>query len=285
MRYLLTTVALAFMSTYSYAQQYFKDGTKWKTELSGINSDGNGPHITSSNSYVWLDGEETVDGYQAMKMYCSEENKSEKNLYAYIRTEGDKVFFLPAGIDGASWYLMYDFGLKVGDECYVYDASNFDYYPSMHPSYIKCVGIEENAENGITSIIVQKRYEDGERVNETFVWYKGLSSELGVIYNNTIDMVGIDTRLTEVTCDGKVVFKNKTTGIEATKVGKVKVTVNGLDVSVANIEKPCQIALFSFDGRLLNRIVAKTNTANLTLPGYGIYILQVGGHIQKVVAK
>lgn len=287
MRYLLTTVAMALMplmSMVASTKQYFKDGTKWKTLLSGITSDENGPYTTSSYSYVWLDGEETVDGYQALRMYCSDENESENNLYAYIRTDGDKVYFRPAGIADAPWYLMYDFGLNVGDECYVYDASNFDYYPSMHPSYIKCIGLEEDNATGLTSMIVEKHYEEGDPVKPTFVWYKGLASNLGVLYNNTIDLVGLDTRLVEVTCDGNVVYKSETTAVDHVDAGELKATVNGLDVTIEGVNPSDRIALFATDGKLLRQFTAEASTALLTLPGHGMYILKVGGLTKKVVA-
>ena len=119
MRNIFLLIAFTIMPMLVTAQTYFKDGTTWKTRLCGTLSAYNTVYY---NTYAKLNGTETVDGHQALKLFYYEETKPEPQLYAYIRTDGDKVYFKPANAAEDTWYLMYDFGLKAGESCEVYSA-------------------------------------------------------------------------------------------------------------------------------------------------------------------
>lgn len=113
-----TMLVLAFAPTLMNAQTFFTVGTSWKTELWNMEPD---PKIYIQ--IVSLDGTETIDGYTSMKMYSEYENDAtSRKLVAYIRTNGDKVFFMNPETKTKAWYLMYDFGLKAGEGCYVYSC-------------------------------------------------------------------------------------------------------------------------------------------------------------------
>ena len=83
-----------------------------------------------------------------MKLFYYEETKPEPQLYAYIRTDGDKVYFKPANAAKDTWYLMYDFGLKVGESCEVYSAWNIDNYPNLKESHITCLDVQKDENSG-----------------------------------------------------------------------------------------------------------------------------------------
>ena len=110
MRNIFALIAFTIMPMLATAQTYFKDGTTWETRLCGTQSADN---TVYNNTYAKLNGTETVDGHQVLKLFYYEEAKPEPQLYAYIRTDGEKVYFKPANAAKDTWYLMYDFGLKV----------------------------------------------------------------------------------------------------------------------------------------------------------------------------
>lgn len=279
MRNIFTLIAFAMMPMLATAQTYFKDGTTWKTRLGSTLSADNTIYY---NTYAKLNGTETVDGYQALKLFYYEEAESEPQLYAYIRTDDDKVYFKPANAAKDTWYLMYDFGLKVGESCEVYSAWNIDNYPNLTESSIKCLDIQKDENSGFAKMLLKEYYEGFDC--GTFVWYKGLSSELGLLWNNGCGVDGIGRKLMEVSYNGDVIYSDNTTNVENVSTGGLKTSVSGKNVTITNISKPERVELFSADGKLVKELVVGKETANIILPANGIYILKIGGQTTKIVA-
>lgn len=260
MRYLILLFTFILMPVISSAQTYFKDGTNWKMRICG-------DPPSESEEEVYLNGTETVDGYEALKLFWVDEYNSHPGVYLYIRTDGDKVYFKPADFKDADWYLLYDFGLKVGEGCYVYDASYLKNYPKIGKEYIKCVGIDKEANSGLTAMTMQLQHE---LYNGTeFVWYKGLSSELGVLYNLHIDYDGRGSRLLEASYKGDIIYSYTPTNTAKVRTDELSVSTNGLCVTVTGIDTPSEMAIFSADGKLINRLSVNSSYANITLPEAG----------------
>lgn len=76
MRNIFLLIAFTIMPMLVTAQTYFKDGTTWKTRLCGTLSAYNTVYY---NTYAKLNGTETVDGHQALKLFYYEETKPEPN--------------------------------------------------------------------------------------------------------------------------------------------------------------------------------------------------------------
>lgn len=282
MRNLFTTIVFALLPMLAFAQSYFKDGTTWETTLSEVGP-GNGDNAQKESvCTVTLNGAERVDGYDALRMYQSDDRSPEPKLYAYVRCEGDKVMIKPCGVENAKWYLMYDFGLAVGEGCYVYGAWDFCEDREPCKTYMECVAIEQDAASGLTAMTVREVYKGFDE--GTFVWYKGLSSKMGVLYNNGLGLDGIGRMLTKAVCDGKTVYSRQTTGVGAVEHDAFKAVVNGLHVDVTNIAAPCQVALYAADGKLIESSFAGGGSARLLLPAYGVYVLKVGERTLKIVA-
>ena len=279
MRNIFLLIAFTIMPMLVTAQTYFKDGTTWKTRLCGTQSADN---VVYYNTYAKLNGTETVDGHQALKLFYYEEAKPEPQLYAYIRTDGDKVYFKPANAAKDTWYLMYDFGLKVGESCEVYSAWNIDNYPNLKESHITCLDVQKDENSGFDKMLVQESLEGIDCGN--FVWYKGLSSDLGLLWNNGCGIDGIGRNLMEVTYNGEVIYSNNTTSVENVATGGLKISVSGKNVAVTNISKQERVELFSADGKLVKELVVERGAANIILPTNGIYILKIGGQTTKIVA-
>lgn len=270
-------LAMAMLPVLAMAQSYFVDGTKWKTRTYPCCSlDGDGSvYITT------LEGEETIDGYTALKMYSeSEDDPSSRTLKAYIRTDGDKVYFRKANSEITEWRLMYDFGLKEGEGCYVYALNRSE---DIRPrSYIKCVGVSRDAGSQL-DVMTLEEYDD--ETCESFVrhgkWFKGLASELGVEYNNYFELDGGGTMLIEAQYGGDTVYEWTPTSISGTTAPALGARVDGNTLTVTNIASPCRVQLFAADGTLVGSIAAN-GSARITLPGKGMYVLKVGGKTMKI---
>ena len=150
-----TMLVLAFAPALMNAQTFFKEGTSWKTERWNSEFD---PKIHIQ--IVSLDGTETIDGYTSMKMYSEYENDAtSRKLVAYIRTDGDKVFFMNPETKSKAWYLMYDFGLKAGEGCYVYSCEFTNAEGEPLRSYVMYTGTN-TTENGLTAMELKEYYDE-----------------------------------------------------------------------------------------------------------------------------
>lgn len=108
------TLVLLLISVAMNGQLYFKDGMKWCTKVGY-------PYYydTSKVEVVTLEG---TDEDGCLKMYCFyDDNISEKKMIALIKTEDEKAYFKFDDSETSQWYLMYDFGLNVGEGCYIYN--------------------------------------------------------------------------------------------------------------------------------------------------------------------
>lgn len=270
---------LAFAPTLMNAQTFFKEGTSWKTERWNMEFD---PKIHIQ--IVSLDGTETIDGYASMKMYSEYENDAtSRKLVAYIRTDGDKVFFMNPETKSKAWYLMYDFGLKAGEGCYVYSCEFTNAEGEPLRSYVMYTGTN-TTESGLTAMEV-KEYCD-ETCNEYFgseKWLKGLASSRGVLLNSSFALDGMGSSLLlESSNNNTLLYSRNSTQVTDIEGAELKVTVNGLSVEVSGIKSPCRLTVYSPDGALLQSKMAEAGNTKLTLPKKGIYLLKVGDKERKI---
>lgn len=116
MKRLVISIAMVVLPMLIFGQECFTNGTEWKMMIRSIEY-----QPKTSFEISKLDGMVNINGYDAFKMYSEYENKPDsKTLLYYVRTENDKVFFKLPDDDSEEWYLMYDFGLAVGEGCYIY---------------------------------------------------------------------------------------------------------------------------------------------------------------------
>ena len=282
MKYLL--LVLSFVAQSVLAQSYFKDGTKWKTSYYGYAQESSVP--TYMFEIDELDGYEIVDGYEALKMYHTHSDKpSERNLNLYIRTEGDKVYFKYASGENSDWYLMYDFGLKEGEGCYVYSPFYSD-DKVPYKSYIKVTGFDTDEQTKMTLIRLNE-YKDetcSTEYSEEGAWIKGLSSLLGVDSPGGFGLGGTPLlQLEEVSYEDNVVYKASTTGIQNTQDHTFKVAIEGNKLHITNIDVPSKVTLYTVDGAICKQIMSNSNCADIVVPSNGTYILKVGDKSKKVV--
>lgn len=262
-------------------QLHFKDGMEWKTLLSGTTE----PIPTTALETVTLKGDTTVNGFKAMKMYVqtvSETHNSGKELAAPIRTEGEKVYFYHDS-ETPEWLLLYDFGLKPGEGCYVhYLPTGSNRIPFR--SYVKCVSLGKDNDSGWDTMTLEEYETDScETSLGSGIWFKGLGAEHGVLGNSRFDCAGLATVLIEASLDGKVIYKKKNAGIAEISGTGLSIRVDGLNLTVSGADGEC-ISLYSDNGTLAGNFRPKDGKACITLPGKGIYILRAGDKSRKIMA-
>lgn len=181
-------------------ENYFTEGMEWTSDL----------YDTSTPDLYW--GTQTVYGKQltsegktvlGLYMYHNQ-NKDESTLIAYVRNEDNKVSFCRPG--SSEWYLMYDWGLKVGDTCVVYNPLTDD---STQSSTLRCTEIKESQGVGNWKLMTMEVIGE-DNSNPTGIWICGLSSAMGILYNNTFGLDGSGAVLKEVKKDGLVIYTNET---------------------------------------------------------------------------
>ena len=278
-------LALMMFPMLAAAKNYFVEGMKWETLLTSMVN----PYPTYSLVYDVIDGEETVAGYTAMKLYEYEYDYGEDShkLKAYLRTEGDKVYFLNPQIDAEKWFLLYDFGLKKGDGCYIYNGGYVS-GDSNEPykSYIECTDIIMNNDYGFSVMCLEEGKSPdvvGTKLATHGVWIKGIGAVTGLLYNNRFETQGgPGTRLVSAKMYNKVVYNSEWTSIDDASMGSIEVKTDGLSIMVENIEIPTILALYSSDGFCLCRKSVQSGNTEFVVPTDGLYLLKIGNVTKKI---
>lgn len=200
----------------------------------------------------------------------------------YVRTEGDRVYFLPDS-ESTEWMLLYDFGLDVDGECEVAIPSfrwSDDYTPHIAP--VRCIDKGDAADfDNLPSITLADASIELGKASYEGTWLLGIGSVAGVEYGTYFCMDGIGGELWKVTlADETVVYHNKTLGIAdvAACDGCPEVTVSGRTITV-KADEPARI--YGIDGRSLGAAPAGT----FSVASAGCYIVATRTGATKVMVR
>lgn len=272
MKRLVISIAMAVLPMLIFGQECFTNGTEWKMMIKSIE-----PQPKTSIEISKLDGMVNIDGYEAFKMYSEYENKPDsKTLLYYVRKENDKVFFKLPDDDSEEWYLMYDFGLAVGEGCYIYNPTFTISFKKLYKTYLKCISITKD-ETSDNTIMGMEEYKDDtfELLRGEGEWIKGISSTLGINYNTGFGMTGGEFRLIEVKNGDRVFYSDNTTSISKVSNAPLRYRVDGLNINLSGTEVSDKIQVYYTNGALLGNFTAKGNSINISVPNSGMYILKI----------
>lgn len=279
MNRLFLLVVATMMTIQANSQTYFQKGMRWTTQISSTST----PEATLTIETDTIEKDTVADGFQAMVLRRSYDRLMEDERLL-IRTDGDKVLFKMLDAKDGEWYLLYDFGLREGDGCYVYAPYGEG---QLNKMFVKCVetNASDAAYGGLSTLLVEEYEEETSQVSYgKGIWLKGLSAAQGLLYCNGFDLDGRGTILLEAAADGQVLYKRNATSVQQI-IDQSSVRTQGLQVYVSKLQTGSQVFLYSTDGRLLGRTFASGNEAHLTLPKAGVYLLKAGGQTTKLLAR
>ncbi len=272
MKRIVISIAMAILPMLIFGQECFTNGTEWKMMIRSIEY-----QPKTSFEISKLDGMVNIDGYEAFKMYSEYENKPDsKTLLYYVRKENDKVFFKLPDDNSEEWYLMYDFGLAVGEGCYIYNPTFTINDKELYKTYLKCISITKDETSGNT-IMGMEEYKDDtfELLRGEGEWIKGISSTLGINYNTGFGMTGGEFRLIEVKNGDRVFYSDNTTSISKVSNAPLRYRVDGLNINLSETEPGDNIQVYYTNGALLGNFTANGNSINISVPNSGMYILKI----------
>ena len=272
MKRLVISIAMAILPMLIFGQECFTNGTEWKMMIRSIEY-----QPKTSFEISKLDGMVNINGYDAFKMYCEYENKPDsKTLLYYVRKENDKVFFKLPDDDSEKWYLMYDFGLAVGEGCYIYNPTFTISFKKLYKTYLKCISITKD-ETSDNTIMGMEEYKDDtfELLRGEGEWIKGISSTLGINYNTGFGRTGGEFRLIEVKNGDRVFYSDNTTSISKVSNAPLRYRVDGLNINLSGTEVSDNIQVYYTNGALLGNFTANGNSIDISVPNSGMYILKI----------
>ena len=272
MKRLVISIAMVVLPMLIFGQECFTNGTEWKMMIRSIEY-----QPKTSFEISKLDGMVNINGYDAFKMYSEYENKPDsKTLLYYVRTENDKVFFKLPDDDSEEWYLMYDFGLAVGEGCYIYNPTFTISFKKLYKTYLKCISITKD-ETSDNTIMGMEEYKDDtfELLRGEGEWIKGISSTLGINYNTGFGMTGGEFRLIEVKNGDRVFYSDNTTSISKVSNAPLRYRVDGLNINLSGTEVSDNIQVYYTNGALLGNFTANGNSIDISVPNSGMYILKI----------
>lgn len=257
----------------------FQPGLTWYVEVSGI-IDG---ILTESRTIFYLADEKSVDGYTEMNLYSFDENKiGPHKLTCTVRVDGDKVWGYDKKTD--EWLLCYDFGLKEGEGCYIYNFPDYRYNNNSFSTYIECMEITQDSQNPELTVLKLREYssKDLSWWTEIGRWIMGIGGSGGVLENNRFDGIGGGSSLLEASIDGRVIYHVSNSGVETTEIlDNISVNINNkpyimdVPVNAKNLE------VYSVDGKLM-QVCPVAKCVTLTLPAGQSYILKAGKASKKL---
>lgn len=269
---------LAFISLSMNSQNLFTDGMKWRTLIYGTHEH----EVVNSIEIVTI--EKTLDE-NCFNMYRSyEDNTSDRELIAVIKTEESKVYFTPNGFKSSEWYLLYDFSLKPGEGCFIYNPLTFTEDSKPYKTYVKCIGIDEKF-NEDWSLLRLEEYTDKSCLNliGNGSWIKGLSSLNGILYNNRFGVDGFSSFLLEVSDNERVLYSNIPSGIlETTDTSIPNIKVDGLDLYISVNDDICG-SIFSQAGVHIGDYKFSKAPTHIKLSNRGVYILKLENTSKKIL--
>jgi len=134
------------------------------------------------------------------KVYCADSQKygdTELHYYGAMREEGKKVWLVPDGKWGDDRELLFDFGLKKGDEAEVAGCT------------VKVVGSDSIISEGRKyRRLTLHQMEQGRDTRRTCHWTEGIGSDCGIVYPLPWDAAD-KSRL--VVCDGDISIYDQST--------------------------------------------------------------------------
>ena len=272
MKRIVISIAMAILPMLIFGQECFTNGTEWKMMIRSIEY-----QPKTSFEISKLDGMVNIDGYEAFKMYSEYENKPDsKTLLYYVRKENDKVFFKLPDDNSEEWYLMYDFGLAVGEGCYIYNPTFTISFKKLYKTYLKCISITKD-ETSDNTIMGMEEYKDDtfELLRGEGKWIKGISSTLGINYNTGFGRTGGEFRLIEVKNGDRVFYSDNTTSISKVSNAPLRYRVDGLNINLSGTEPGDNIQVYYTSGALLGNFTAKGNSIDISVPNSGMYILKI----------
>ena len=270
---------LIFIPLLMNSQNYFTDGMRWRTQISGTHK----PEIVTLIEVVTI--EKTMND-NCFYMYRSYENgPHNKELIALIKTEESKVYFQLEKSNSSEWYLLYDFNLKPGDGCFVYSPFTSYQNPTPYKTYVKCIGIEENFEHKDWRLLQLEEYQDAScsKLIGNGTWIKGISSLNGVLYNNRFGVDGVNSLLLDVSDNNKIIYSHQQTAIsELTDTLIPNIRIQGLDVYIS-VDGNIKGSLYAQNGVHLGNYMFNQTPTHVKLSSKGVYVLQLENKSVKIL--
>lgn len=289
-KFYLLIISLVMSSLASFAQDtmYFKEGTQWIVEI--YPDDPITPITTERLTLQSIPGAPS----NIFALYTDSPNEYYFDSHCLdIKVEDEKVYFhlvddtlkVPQAED-EGWYLMYDFGLKEGETCEIYEANGMRFNNSTSVCRETVRFIEYAPTDEIDSlckmIMEDITYGEGYGYSDRGVWIKGIGDTAGLLNNGGYGRDGGGSRLIGVIYEGKEIYSRQPAEVKnITDTADFQVNRNGQTVTItaSDLEQPCYI--YSADGKLIS-IIDLSVSNNFTLPASGLYIIKIGTLSQKV---
>ncbi len=257
-------------------QTYLKDGMKLRTRIIGTHD----PTLSVGYQVATIEQLEEGNNFNVYKSHKAD--LSDNELIAVIKTEDSKVFFRLHDSNNDEWYLLYDFGLKPGEGCYVYSprASSTPY-----KTYVKCVGIVDNFESTeLTALQLEEYLDDScDFLDGQGFWLKGLSSTNGFLQNNGFNLDGAGTKLIEISDGQNIIYLSKDAGVsDIIDSSDADIKISGSDIYVSTNDEVCG-SLYSQSGAHIGNYTFGKTPLRINLSPNEVYILKIGNNSTKIL--
>lgn len=253
------------------------EGMQWKSFITGTST----PEGVISTETIKLKSC-MCDKTPSLGLFVTDISDKDNEPLVYIKIEGDKVWFKPVAVNSTDWFLMYDFGLRPGEGCYLYFPEKGNINPKR--SYVECTATGTDQAEGTHETMTLREYKDETKcycLGEG-TWLKGLTSYNGILGNIGFNLDGMSSRLIEISVGEELLFKQEMpeSGIKALLQPEISIEGDELTVKVELEGETCSI--YTVEGNLITNF-EPARPVSIKLPKGGVYILRIGKRAWKFV--
>ncbi len=261
---------------------YFQNSTEWVSEGRGTQWGA-----VQHEERTWLGEKILIADYEASELWYKD-GDMESNLTTYVRTQGDKVYFL-VDKDAADWRLLYDFALQPGEGVEVwYFNGMIGLNISPMSEYLVCEEIRPCEDNPSITEMVMLCYDSKDTYEsspENFmgrcVWLQGIGNKGNPLYNIWGDGIdGVIFRLLLVESEGEVVYRAPGyTGMQGVSDARIEVQAGCGEICVKGADAT-RVRVFGADG-----VARRGRDGVYDGLSKGVYIVQVAESTMTVMVR
>lgn len=276
--YILLICCFASVCT-SFAENYFRHGFEWEESWYLFHS----TPYTELHSYYLGESQDRCDKIAYPVYRRSEEQGMPDELTGYFSSEGEKVYGLNPS--GSEWFLVYDFGMEPGQEniflAFLFAEWNDPEIIKAKMRYDKEINVESTT-GTLPGMEMTCIYDLSEASGN---WIKGIGCTYGITYNTFFGLaMDASGKLVCASFNGELLYENpEFSSVSTFEADNLKYQKLGSDIKISGLRNGSLVSLINMEGNAIDSSVVSAGEATLTAPRAGIYLIQGGNSVRKIV--
>lgn len=295
---LLAVLTAVLLPSAAFGEDYFQPGMKWVNEIyspfllpgaretTEILCEAEDPiyenvYLMQSKERMAFDPEFNVD-------LPFEGEQEIDGISLHVRRDGDRIYFRLPDDPADKWYLMYDFGLKVGEHCIIGSPSGVQQYGDAYLRQVVCISRhrDEGKHYGLSYMKMGILNDSGSLESSyEWDWIVDIGSEFGITHNIHPGEGG-GYQLIEASLDDVILYSIPAS-VSGLEESALHIGVREGELHINALEAGYPVEVYDISGvrmAIFNPDQLSTGIS-YSLPGKGVYIVRCGSESRRLIAR